>query len=363
MVVCIAGMHRSGTSMIARLLNLCGMCLGKENDIIVPGCDNPEGFWENIKFIKINDEILSFFGGGWDFPPLLKRGWEKTDEVIYLRLQAQEIIGEFHDVPIWGWKDPRNSITIPFWQNLIPDLKVIICLRNPLEVAASLERRGSATLNFSLNLWRIYNQSILDSVPSKKVLITHYNSFFINPVSELQRILDFIGITQETKVIQQACYSIKDSIRHNQLMVTDLIRRQISSDIIIQYVDMCLQSGDVLLDTDSKYPDYQELMNSLDPETSYKTLLFRSIENEQNLKIFMEKAQILSNQIREQDKKQQMLTTKVAEQEQELKEIKNSRTWKLASLFQKIRATLLPPESFRSRFLEGLSRPLFRGKK
>ena len=33
MTICIAGMHRSGTSMITRLLNLCGLYLGPKTEL------------------------------------------------------------------------------------------------------------------------------------------------------------------------------------------------------------------------------------------------------------------------------------------------------------------------------------------
>ena len=57
--VCIAGMHRSGTSLVARLLNLTGVYLGPEERMIPPKPDNPTGFWENLDFVHLNDQILT----------------------------------------------------------------------------------------------------------------------------------------------------------------------------------------------------------------------------------------------------------------------------------------------------------------
>jgi hypothetical protein len=53
MPICIAGMHRSGTSMIARLLNLCGLYLGPEAELDAIGFDNKAGFWENPHFVQL----------------------------------------------------------------------------------------------------------------------------------------------------------------------------------------------------------------------------------------------------------------------------------------------------------------------
>ena len=67
-VVCVAGMHRSGTSLVARLLNQCGLYLGRDEDILPANPTNPEGHWEHERLVEINVELLTEFGGGWDWP-------------------------------------------------------------------------------------------------------------------------------------------------------------------------------------------------------------------------------------------------------------------------------------------------------
>src|SRR5690349_20762927 len=149
MPVVIAGMHRSGTSMVTRLLNLCGLYLGKEGDFFSNAESNPEGFWENVNFQKINNEILTSFGGEWDIPPAFEVGWEKSPHLISISNNAKLIIKEISRQPVWGWKDPRNSLTLPFWKRLVPDLKIVICLRNPFEVYRSLSERAYSSSIFS----------------------------------------------------------------------------------------------------------------------------------------------------------------------------------------------------------------------
>src|ERR1700730_3368996 len=67
--VCIAGAHRSGTSMLTRLLHACGLHLGPKDQLMSPQADNPEGFWEHLGFVALNDQLLSELGGAWDLPP------------------------------------------------------------------------------------------------------------------------------------------------------------------------------------------------------------------------------------------------------------------------------------------------------
>ena len=55
--------------MLARLLHHCGLELGPESDMMPARADNPDGFWENLRFVAINDEVLNELGGAWDLPP------------------------------------------------------------------------------------------------------------------------------------------------------------------------------------------------------------------------------------------------------------------------------------------------------
>ena len=66
-------------------------------------------------------------------------------------------------IHVWGWKDPRNSLTLPFWQELLPNLKTLIIVRNPLEVAYSMRERNGTSYAFGLRLWEIYNRRLIEA--------------------------------------------------------------------------------------------------------------------------------------------------------------------------------------------------------
>ena len=141
--VCVAGMHRSGTSLFARTLGLCGLYLGDEIDMAPAALDNPEGYWENVHFLSLNDRILASLGGGWDLPPAAAPGWENFPEIVAYQVEARSTIQKLARRPHWGWKDPRTSLTMPFWRQLVPNLKVVICLRHPLGGGAVFGAPGS----------------------------------------------------------------------------------------------------------------------------------------------------------------------------------------------------------------------------
>jgi hypothetical protein len=245
MIVLMAGMHRSGTSMIARLMNICGVDLGDEKNLTPPADDNPEGFWEHDEFRAINDAILASFGGSWDYPPTLETSWEKSAHLDELHPRTTELISKFMGKPVWGWKDPRNSLTYPYWKSFLPEMRIVICLRNPHDVHHSLARRGYSSSVFSYNLWLAYYQTLLNSIGQTPFLVTHYESYFHDPDAELRRVLNFLEIQAEEDGIEKACATIRRGLRHSRSTAANLEQTQAPPELIELYKLLCKQAGHV----------------------------------------------------------------------------------------------------------------------
>ncbi len=238
--LCIAGAHRSGTSMVTRLLHHCGLFLGPESDLMPPQADNPDGFWENLRFVAINDEILNSLGGAWDLPPAASEKMTGADLDIP-RTKARELVQEFGAGKHWGWKDPRNNLTLPFWRELIPRLKVLIVVRNPLEVAYSMRSRNRTSYAFGLRLWEIYNRRVLQWTRPEERLITHYDAFFENSEEELRRIAQFVGLPlTDTRKVAALITSGK---RHTQFTTDQLIEARISPALLDLYRELSVEAG------------------------------------------------------------------------------------------------------------------------
>lgn len=394
-VVCITGMHRSGTSMVARLLNLCGLYLGHEDDFLPSNTYNADGYWEHIQFVEINDTILSNFNGAWNRPP--ESPINSSQIPTILKERAQSLLQSFRDHKIWGWKDPRNSVTMPFWQELIPDLKVIICLRNPLEVADSLTYRDGFSKRFGLDLWQTYNQRLLSASSPENRIITHYNTFFSNPTAELRRLLDFIGLSTDELLIQKACMSSAPSLRHNQSSLESLIALAGSLEIVNLYVEMCAAAGPTYWNTFVNHLENEAglhvsgeterrlfigmfekdlVTQSLAAHLSEKENLIQSLyvhraEQDNEISSLTQKVLDKDSQITawkqvvvEKDKQLYDLMQTIAawnqvarERERQLKEIFSSRSWQLIQFLQKIRhlTMVMPLKVFNFYRKNGLS--------
>ena len=159
--VCVTGMHRSGTSFTARVLELLGVYWGSPDRLMAPGPDNPVGYWENRDLKELNDELLAHLGGSWDLPPVFNPGWEQASGLDLLRKRASDILDDAFGTSrleqgIIGWKDPRLSLLLPFWRTVTPVATTIVVVRDPLEVAASLRARNGIDAPQAMMLWLTY---------------------------------------------------------------------------------------------------------------------------------------------------------------------------------------------------------------
>lgn len=272
MPICITGMHRSGTSMVARLLNLCGLYLGPQENMMPPKPDNPKGFWENMDFAALNESILLHLGGRWNSPPpFTKDGWELDPMLIPLSNKARELTREFTDHEPWGWKDPRTSLTLPFWNHLLPNLKLVICLRNPLAVAHSLQKRNKFSEFHGIGLWQSYNQSLLTAARSKQYVITHYDAYFNDPKIELFRVLDWLGWQVPAEAVGRACKTISSSLRNNRFTTKQLMNAGAPSEVLTLYRDMCAEASYVCnADSRGEAHIQTETISELEAEQAYK---------------------------------------------------------------------------------------------
>jgi hypothetical protein len=165
--VMVLGMHRSGTSALAGLLHELGIEMGPS---LMSGRadENEKGFWEHEKIVSIHDRLLAHFGSGWSDPVPLPQDWSARDFSRQCQNEICDVLKEdFGSQPLWALKDPRMCRLMPLWMPVFDRLDInplFLCIvRNPLEVAASLQRRDSMANDHALLLWLQYNLEALES--------------------------------------------------------------------------------------------------------------------------------------------------------------------------------------------------------
>jgi hypothetical protein len=155
--VLILGMHRSGTSAIAHIVNLLGGVAPK--DLLSPNEFNPRGYWESSPLRAAHDLLLASAGSCWhDCQRLDPDRIETAARREGHRERIKDAISqEFGDAALFVLKDPRICRFVPLIWSILDELNVrpvaILPVRNPLEVASSLRERDGLTQPKSLLLW------------------------------------------------------------------------------------------------------------------------------------------------------------------------------------------------------------------
>ena len=136
--VILIGMHRSGTTLVVRLLQQLGWFAGAYLD------DNAEAWF----FLRRNEWLLRRAGGSWDYPlpvaTLLGDPGFREEVVTLFRCEVgsaafREFVGRDGATPgAWGWKDPRNVFTLDVWREVYPRARVVYVRRHAIDVAHSL---------------------------------------------------------------------------------------------------------------------------------------------------------------------------------------------------------------------------------
>jgi hypothetical protein len=217
----VLGFGRSGTSLTMRLLNLLGVDVGPEEDLLPPQeAENPAGYWEPRWMMELNDELLARLDTVWWRPLQAEPGWERDPELDPLRERARDLLREkFGSAPLWGWKEPRTTLTLPFWRDLVPNARYVICLRNPADAISSLQRRPEPNLPIRAwgDLWLEYTARALQETQGSPRLLVFYEDLFRDARGEIARIASFLDLDPpaENGSLQRLLEEIRPGMRHH----------------------------------------------------------------------------------------------------------------------------------------------------
>lgn len=220
-------MHRSGTSVAARLHALLGAHLGPPGHRMRADASNARGYWEHQLLTDLNDEILCRLGGSWHEPPELPAGWERAPELGDLRRAAREIVAaDFGPSPFFAWKDPRTSLTWPFWRPVLPPVAFAVCVRSPLEVARSLAERDGFDAARSGALWLAYTHAALVNSAGAPRHWLFFEDVVAQPRRALDRLAAFLGRSESARdpaVRRELRAYVERDLRHHRSALVETV--------------------------------------------------------------------------------------------------------------------------------------------
>jgi hypothetical protein len=242
--VIVCGMHRTGTSAVARIVNLLGADAPK--DLVSPDPDNVRGYWEPSAVVQVHNQLLDALGSSSADPLPLPVNWLELTCTQHAKAELVRIIEtEFPESRLFVVKDPRIAKVLPLWLTLLDEMHVgaavMIPFRHPLEVAASLKKRDNMSLATSLLL---YVESYLNAELASRGRPRCFMSYdqLLGDWRHLQRKLrDILGAKLPDERFDQSLEIEKylsPALRHHQHSRDDLMQLANTPPIVAELYDL-----------------------------------------------------------------------------------------------------------------------------
>ncbi|HLM85863.1 MAG TPA: sulfotransferase [Solirubrobacteraceae bacterium] len=191
--VVILGMHRSGTSLVTRLVSLLGLAVCRDEDLLAGRKANPRGHWESKSLLDFNERLLDELGGAWFCPPALGAP-ELARMLRRHRVEALARVRDAHPRRPWVWKDPRTCVLLAFWSAVLEQRAAyVLVVRHPLEVSDSLARRDRYAPALSLALWERYTRAAMLGAAGRPTIVCTYDDVLADPVAWCKRLVAFLA--------------------------------------------------------------------------------------------------------------------------------------------------------------------------
>ena len=220
-VIFVGGMHRSGTSAMARALALCGGRLPQK--LVPPAPDNPEGYWEPADMVALNDEILAAAGSRWDDVFLHQvEGRLGRRRAGFIRRAADLIRGLDREGRGAVLKDPRAAALPGLWNAAAEAVGLeprhVLLVRHPAEVAASLAAREAMPPAKAELLWVASMLALEQGTRGRRRLVVDHDAFLAAPVPTLEAVAARLGGGLKVDAAASAGVTafLKPSLRHHR---------------------------------------------------------------------------------------------------------------------------------------------------
>ena len=221
--ILVAGMHRSGTSAVTRVLNLLGCDLPA--DLLAANPTNPTGHWEPGRIVSLNDEILASAGSAWNDWTRFDPRWRSSPVADAFAERAQATLAaEFGDSRLFVIKDPRIARLLPFWIEAArtwgAEPLVVMPIRNPLDVAASLETRDGIDPSVGQLLWLRHALDAERDSRWRRRAWLRYDAFLAEPHSAMDALGAALNVSWPKRLSANAGLEIEaflsPALRHHR---------------------------------------------------------------------------------------------------------------------------------------------------
>src|SRR5215472_1402465 len=190
-IVVVLGMHRSGTSLCAHILSALGVDMSDDIDV---NPSNAKGHWERWEIVEFHDRILGLFNRDYlrrfhDFA--LPVAWWADPRVAQIRHEIVAFLEKRMGNSYFGFKDPRTVRLMPVWHQILSELKLapklVLCVRNPAQVARSLNARDGLDREIGEYRWLVHMIDFFRYTSNFDFCTVEYEEWFNNPSANIEK--------------------------------------------------------------------------------------------------------------------------------------------------------------------------------
>jgi glycosyltransferase involved in cell wall biosynthesis len=204
-------MHRSGTSLMASLLR--GLSVDMGDKVLPADSHNQPGYFEDVEFLRFHQEVLSKMFAASE-PGHQDWGWTEDEGLDVSRFSEfhdeakRLLVARAHKTKPWGWKDPRTTLFLDFWNNLTEEARFILVYRFPWDVADSMQRLEAEVFlknpDYAYRIWSFYNRRLRDFYVehSDRCLLVSINALGENVERFINLLGDKLGLSTQASQLE-----------------------------------------------------------------------------------------------------------------------------------------------------------------
>jgi GT2 family glycosyltransferase/glycosyltransferase involved in cell wall biosynthesis len=226
-LIVVLGMHRSGTSVVTRALQVMNVDLG---DKLMPAAadNNPTGFFEDSDIHHLNVEMLRALHIDWfSLAPVEEHEVETLRKKGFFLRAVELLKSKCARVPVFAFKDPRVVKFFLFWKAVFDhchfDVSYVVTVRHPRSVAKSLSKRDDFDLEKGYLLWMEHVLKIIAFTQTSRCVYVDYDKLILFPDPQLRRIASSLRLKVNAAKLKSFINGFLDrSLRHTEFTVDDL---------------------------------------------------------------------------------------------------------------------------------------------
>lgn len=218
--IVVLGMYRGGTSSIAGALAGLGVYFGADEDLFPADTHNEEGYWEHRWVTDLNRRFLMSLNlAAFDVDPVPADWLQRPMSETFLAEMQVRLERYFSGKPLWGWKDPETSILLPFTKTLFERIALrphyVICVRHPLDVASSQERRSGTPRDHTLGSWLRHTLFALRETIGEARTVVMHDDFLEQPRTALEATVNAVADwSPSEEVWRSAASTVRPDLVH-----------------------------------------------------------------------------------------------------------------------------------------------------